>query len=104
MLSNPKCCRKKTLALGAVRTGQLRREQCTHQCAEEPDPLHAMAASLDRRTTCFGMLQSLNAPLDRVAMLLRHHPLHQEHIATPGPSSVQSCGGAWRMPIRGKNN
>ncbi len=38
----------KTLASRAVRTGHLRREQRNHQ---GPDPLHAVAALLDRRTT-----------------------------------------------------
>ena len=32
----------------AVRKGQLRREQHKHQGAEDPDPLHAMAALSDR--------------------------------------------------------
>ena len=35
-------------ASGAVRKGQLRREQHKHQGAEDPDPLHAMAALSDR--------------------------------------------------------
>ena len=50
-------CRKMTLASAAVctgravRTGQLRREQSNHQGAENQDPLHAVAAWSDQRTT-----------------------------------------------------
>ena len=58
------------LASGAVRTGravrngQLMREQRKHQGAEDPDPLHAMAALSDR-TALSGMRQGINARLDR---------------------------------------
>ena len=54
----------------AVRNGQLKREQRKHQGAEDPDPLHNVAALSDR-TALSWMWQGINARLDRVAMLLR---------------------------------
>ncbi|XP_041964865.1 mitochondrial fission regulator 1-like [Alosa sapidissima] len=81
----------------AVHKGQLRREQRKHKGAEDPDPLHTLAASSDRRTTrsssssgtwvqreLSGMRQSINDRLDRVAMLLRRLrriPSNLERIA-----------------------
>ena len=52
----------------------LKWEQRKHQGAEDPDPLHAVAALSDR-TALSGMRQGINARLDRVAMLL--HPLRR---------------------------
>ena len=97
----------------AVRNGQLMREQRKHQGAEDPDPLHAVAALLDR-TALSGMRQGINARLYRVVMLLRplrrmasrlqtHHLLLlcplllllQLHLCPPAP-----LGADRALPLR----